>query len=74
MIYPYKIESQEDLLRLSELASKEDFPIYISTSYGQVDARSILGLFTMIGKEINLTAPDHGDSAAFSKFINKLVR
>ena len=74
MIYPYKIESQEDLLRLSELASKEDFPIYISTKYGKVDARSILGLFTMISKEINLTAPDHGDNSAFSKFINKWVK
>ena len=27
MIYPYKIESKEDLVKLCELACKEDFPI-----------------------------------------------
>ena len=34
-----KINSKEDLYRLSELASKEDYPIYISTAYGQIDAK-----------------------------------
>jgi hypothetical protein len=72
MIHPYKINSKEDLLKLSELACKEDFPIYISTPYGQLDARSILSLFTVIGEEINLVAPDHLCAKNFTKFINKL--
>ena len=72
MIYPYKIDTQEDLLRLSELACEEDFPIFISTPYGQIDARSLLGLFTVLGKDINLVAPDHTCAKEFSKFINKL--
>jgi hypothetical protein len=72
MVYPYKINNQDDLVKLCELACKEDFPIYISTAYGQVDARSLLGLFTVIGKEINLVASDHMDSDKFSKFIAKL--
>lgn len=72
MIYPYKITSKDDLVKLCELACKEDFPIYISTDYGQVDARSLLGLFTVIGKEINLVAGDHTDIDKFSKFVAKL--
>ena len=72
MIYPYKINDKEDLVRLCELASKEDFPIYISTDYGQIDARSLLGLFTVIGKDINLVAADHSCAKEFVKFINKL--
>lgn len=72
MIYPYKITSKDDLVKLCELACNEDFPIYISTDYGQVDARSLLGLFTVIGKEINLVAGDHADSDKFSKFVAKL--
>jgi len=72
MVYPYKITSQEDLIKLSELACKEDFPIYISTSYGQLDARSLLGLFTLMEKEVNLVAPDHSCAKEFTKFINKL--
>ena len=72
MIYPYKIDSKEDLIKLSELACKEDFPVYISTDYGMLDARSLLGLFSMIGKEVNLVAPDHSCAKEFSKFLNKL--
>lgn len=72
MIYPYTFNSKEELYRLSELASKEDFPIYISTSLGQVDARSILGLFTMMGKPVNLVAPDSANDDKFWKFIQKL--
>lgn len=72
MIYPYKVETQEDLVKLSELACKEDFPIYISTPYGQLDARSLLGLFTILGQEINLVASDHSCAKDFTKFINKL--
>jgi hypothetical protein len=74
MHYPYKIETREDLIRLSELACKEDFPIYISTAYGHIDARSLLGLFTVMGQNINLVAPDHAKAAEFSKFIDKLEK
>jgi hypothetical protein len=72
MVYPYKIESTEDLIRLSELACKEDFHVYISTDYGQLDARSLLGLFTMVGQEVNLVAGDHSCVKEFTKFIHKL--
>ena len=72
MIHPYKITSTEDIVRLSELACKEDYPIYISTPYGQIDARSLLGLFTVVGQDINLVAGDHSCAKEFTKFINKL--
>ena len=72
MIYPYKISNKEDLVRLCELACEEDFPIYISTKYGQVDARSLLGLFTVVGQDINLVAGDHHCAKDFTQFIKKL--
>lgn len=73
MIHPYKINSVEELHRLSELASKEDFNIYISTDVGQIDAKSILALFTIMGKDVNLVAPDHSDSEKFIRFLDKLT-
>jgi hypothetical protein len=74
VVYPYKINAVEDLYKLSDLACKEDFPVYISTPYGQIDARSVLGLFTVIGKDIHLVAPDHADVKDFHKFLDKLGR
>jgi hypothetical protein len=72
MNYPFKVESKEDLYRLSELASQEDFNIYLGTSTALFDAKSLLALFTILGKEVSLIAPDHADSAKFAKFIEKL--
>ena len=72
MVYPYKITDRDDLVKLCELACKENFPIYISTDYGQIDARSLLGLFTIVGQDINLVAGDHACVKEFTKFINKL--
>lgn len=71
MVEPIKFESQEDIIRFSELASKQDFNIYISTPYGQLDARSLLGLFTTLGQDINIVAGDHVDVGDFVKFIDK---
>lgn len=70
--HPFKVESKEDLQRLSELASKEDYNIYLSTSTAMFDAKSLLALFTLLGKEVSLIAPDHADSKKFTKFIEKL--
>ena len=70
--HPFKVESKEDLQRLSELASKEDYNIYLSTSTAMFDAKSLLALFTILGKEVSLIAPDHEDSEKFTKFIEKL--
>lgn len=74
MTYPFKVESKEDLKRLSELACQEDYNIYLSTSTAMFDAKSLLALFTILGKEVSIVAPDHTNSAKFTKFIEKLNR
>ena len=57
MIQPVRFETKEELYRFSELASKEDYNIYISTPYGQLDAKSLLALFTILGKDVILLLP-----------------
>ena len=74
MIQPEKFETKEDLYRFSELASKEDFNIYISTAYGQLDAKSLLALFTILGKDVNIVASDHASAAKFQAFLEKYER
>ena len=71
MIQPVKFETKEFLYRFSELASKEDFNIYISTQYGQLDAKSLLALFTILGKEVNIVAPDHTSADKFYDFLKR---
>ena len=71
MTYPTKFETREDLRRFSEMASQEDFNIYISTSLVHLDAKSLLALFNIIGKEVNIIAPDHADASKFIAFLEK---
>ena len=70
MVTPVKFETKEDLFRFSELASKQDFNIYIGTEYGQLDAKSLLALFTILGREVNIVAPDHANADKFIKFLD----
>jgi hypothetical protein len=70
MVQPVKFETKEDLYRFSELASKQDFNIYISTELGQLDAKSLLALFTILGKEVKIVAPDHADADKFLAFLH----
>jgi hypothetical protein len=71
MIQPITFKSKEDIYRFSELASKQDFNIYISTPCGQLDAKSLLALFTTLGSEVNIVAPDHADANKFLEFLQK---
>lgn len=71
MVTPVKFETKKDLLRFSELASKQDFNIYIGTEYGQLDAKSLLALFTILGREVNIVAPDHASADKFIKFLDE---
>ena len=74
MVTPVKFETKEDLFRFSELASKQDFNIFIGTDYGQLDAKSLLALFTILGKEVNVVAPDHASADKFYAFLKKYER
>ena len=71
MVTPVKFETKEDLFRFSELASKQDFNIYIGTEYGQLDAKSLLALFTILGREVNIVAPDHASADKCIKFLDE---
>jgi hypothetical protein len=64
-------ETKEQLQKFSELASKQDFNVYLSTSYCQLDARSLLSLFTTLGKEVTIVASDHANVDDFFKFVEK---
>jgi hypothetical protein len=71
MVAPVKFNSKEDLYRFSELASKEDYGIYITTAFGQLDAKSLLALFTILGKDVNVVASDGADVEEFKAFLAK---
>ena len=69
-----RLRTIKDVRRLNEIASKQDFPLYVSDKNSTVfvDARSLLALFALIEREINLVAPDHVSAEDFLKVVEIL--
>lgn len=72
MTYPFKISSKDDLFKLCKLARKESFPIFLRAGSEIFDAKSLLGLFAVVGKEATLVVPDYVDKEKFAQFIADL--
>lgn len=74
MVHPITLKTKEDVLRLNDLATKENFNLKVSTGSIIIDAKSLLALFALIGKKVNLVASDRTDPETFSNFIKKITK
>jgi hypothetical protein len=72
MVYPITIQTVEDAQTVCKVACEQDFNIYVSSGTIIVDARSLLGLFALLGCKSNLVAPDSVDYRCFVKTIKRM--
>ena len=72
MTYQITLKTMEDVKNLNDMAFSYDGKIIVSNGLDYVDARSILFLFNLIGKPINLVFPDHEEPNKISKFLKKI--
>lgn len=61
------------LERISDLASKAPYEVWLSDDTMMLDARSLLGLFALIGKRVHVVAEDDVNPKAFDKLVSKMV-
>lgn len=60
MVKSIQLNSKDDVIRLNKVACSKDYNIGISHKFSTLDAKSILLLFTLIGKQdLLLVLPDH---------------
>ena len=72
MVFPVVVKTMEDAKRLNQVATQQDFAMYISCDSITIDIRSLLGLLTLLGKESVIIAPDHADPESFIKALRKM--
>lgn len=73
MVYPIVLNDKQDVMRLNNVACQQIFDMSVSTDSTIVDAKSLLALFTLIGKpNIHLVAPDDINPRYFSKLIKRM--
>lgn len=73
MVFPITLNDKKDILRLNELATKESFSLKVSNGSIIIDAKSLLALFSLMGKTVNLVAPDSADPVRFKNLIKKIT-
>ena len=73
MVKLIELNNMKDAVRLNELASEQDFNLFVSCGSQMIDAKSFLALIALIGKSnIKLVAPDHLNVSKFMKIIEQL--
>jgi len=72
MEYDIRIKSSDQALKLSKIAEKYEFDIWIHGKSGQADAKSILGLMLLtIENDVRLVVPDGIDPLDLEKEIEE---
>ena len=72
MICPIKMKTEQDVIRVSEIAANSGIDMSVSCGTAMIDPRSILGLFAFVGKDAVLVAPDNLNPKYFMKLVKKM--
>lgn len=66
------ISTIQDAQRLNYVASNEGMELYVSCGDVMLDARSLLGLLTLVGKEVHLVVEDDCNPRYFKSVVKKM--
>ena len=68
-----QITDNSQVERISDLASKAPYEVWLSADAVMLDARSLLGLFALVGKKARVVVEDNVDPKAFGKLVDKMA-
>ena len=67
------IKTKDQAMKINELASQAPYEVWLSTDTVMLDARSLLGILSLVGKRASVVAEDDVDPHSFSKLVNKMA-
>ena len=67
------IKTKEQAEKISDLASKVPYEVWLSTNTVMLDARSLLGILSLVGKRASVVGEDDVDPRSFSKLVDKMA-
>ena len=72
MIKELNIKDTKQVQHISELASEAPYKVFLATDTVMLDARSLLGLYALVGKRVNVVAADHANPRSFEKLVSEM--
>ena len=73
MVKAIDITSKQQVERINELACAAPYEVWLSDGTIMLDARSLLGLFALVGKQVNVVAEDDINPRAFNRLVKKMA-
>lgn len=67
------ITSNEQVEKINRLACKAPFDVWLHTDTVMIDARSLLGIYALVGQRVRVVAEDGVNPKAFGKLVDKMA-
>ena len=68
-----EITSKSQAEKINQLASESPYEVWLSTDTVMLDARSLMGLFSLVGKKARVVASDNVNPKAFRRLVDKMA-
>ena len=66
------IKSEEQVVRINRLACAAPYEVWLSTDTVMLDARSLLGLYALVGQRAKVVTEDNLDPKAVDRLVEKM--
>lgn len=66
------IKSEEQVNRINRLACEAPYEVWLSTETVMLDARSLLGLYALVGQKAKVVTEDDLDPKAVNRLVAKM--
>ena len=67
------IKTKDQAMKINELASQAPYEVWLSTDTVMLDARSLLGILSLVGRRASVVAEDNVNPRSFSKLVDKMA-
>ena len=68
-----QITDNSQVERISDLASKAPYEVWLSDDTVMLDARSLMSVLSLVGTRAAVVAEDNVDPRSFCKLVNKMA-
>ena len=73
MVREIEIKDKAQVEKINQLACEAPYEVWLSADTLMLDARSLLGLFALVGKKARVVVADNVNPKAFGKLVDKMA-
>jgi len=73
MIHSIELKNKDQVTRINRLACEAPYEVWLSDGDVLVDARSLLGLFVLLGRRVDVVVEDSVDPKRFARLVRRMA-